>query len=132
MDVGYATHAAFDGEPPNRRRVGIARPRRPERKSRGKILGPVGRRAALVAIVVMPQPAGLSVAGQHMLGIFAFAVIVWMTEAVDYAASSDHADGADRLLARHRARSGASRSPAGHERRRFRRRWTALPIRPWR
>jgi anion transporter len=44
--------------------------------------------AALVAIVAMPQPAGLSVAGQHMLGIFAFAVIIWMTEAVEYAASS--------------------------------------------
>jgi sodium-dependent dicarboxylate transporter 2/3/5 len=44
--------------------------------------------AALVVIVALPQPAGLSVAGQHMLGIFAFAVIVWMTEAVDYAASS--------------------------------------------
>lgn len=44
--------------------------------------------AALVAIVAMPQLAGLSVAGQHMLGIFAFAVVVWMTEAVDYAASS--------------------------------------------
>jgi anion transporter len=44
--------------------------------------------AALVAIVTMPQPAGLSVAGQYMLGIFAFAVIIWMTEAVEYAASS--------------------------------------------
>ncbi len=44
--------------------------------------------AALVAIIMLPQPAGLSVAGQHMLGIFAFAVIVWMTEAIDYAASS--------------------------------------------
>jgi anion transporter len=44
--------------------------------------------AALVAIVAMPQAEGLSVAGQHMLGIFAFAVIVWMTEALDYAASS--------------------------------------------
>ena len=44
--------------------------------------------AALVAIVLMPQPDGLSVAGQHMLGIFVFAVIVWMTEAVEYAASS--------------------------------------------
>src|SRR5579862_1566042 len=44
--------------------------------------------AALVAILALPQPAGLSVAGQHMLGIFAFAVIVWMTESVDYAASS--------------------------------------------
>jgi anion transporter len=44
--------------------------------------------AALVAIVAMPQPTGLSVAGQHMLGIFAFAVVIWMTEAVDYAASA--------------------------------------------
>jgi solute carrier family 13 (sodium-dependent dicarboxylate transporter), member 2/3/5 len=44
--------------------------------------------AALVAIILLPQPEGLSVAGQHMLGVFAFAVIVWMTEAVDYAASS--------------------------------------------
>lgn len=44
--------------------------------------------AALVAIVLMPQPAGLSIAGQHMLAIFAFAVIAWMTEAVDYAASA--------------------------------------------
>jgi len=44
--------------------------------------------AALVAIIFMPQPAGLSVAGQHMLGIFAFAIIVWVTEAIDYAASS--------------------------------------------
>jgi solute carrier family 13 (sodium-dependent dicarboxylate transporter), member 2/3/5 len=44
--------------------------------------------AVLVAIVAMPKAEGLSVAGQHMLGIFAFAVIVWMTEALDYAASS--------------------------------------------
>jgi sodium-dependent dicarboxylate transporter 2/3/5 len=44
--------------------------------------------AALAAIIMLPQPAGLSIAGQHMLGIFAFAVIVWMTEAIDYAASS--------------------------------------------
>jgi solute carrier family 13 (sodium-dependent dicarboxylate transporter), member 2/3/5 len=44
--------------------------------------------AALVAVLLMPQPAGLSVAGQHMLAIFAFAVVVWITEAVEYAASS--------------------------------------------
>jgi anion transporter len=42
----------------------------------------------LVAIIMLPQPAGLSIAGQHMLGIFAFAVIIWMTESVEYAASS--------------------------------------------
>jgi solute carrier family 13 (sodium-dependent dicarboxylate transporter), member 2/3/5 len=48
---------------------------------------PIGL-AALLAIVMMPQPPGLSIAGQHMLGVFAFAVIVWVTEAVEYAASS--------------------------------------------
>ncbi|MEO8389678.1 DASS family sodium-coupled anion symporter [Polaromonas sp.] len=44
--------------------------------------------AALLAIVMLPQPAGLPPAGQMMLGILAFAVIVWMTEALDYAASA--------------------------------------------
>jgi solute carrier family 13 (sodium-dependent dicarboxylate transporter), member 2/3/5 len=53
-------------------------------KSAGLLFG----LAALVAIVMLPQPMGLSVAGQYMLGIFVFAVVVWMTEAVDYAASS--------------------------------------------
>jgi sodium-dependent dicarboxylate transporter 2/3/5 len=57
-------------------------------KSSAKFWGLFIGVAALVAIVAMPQPAGLSVAGQHMLGIFAFAVIIWMTEAVEYAASS--------------------------------------------
>jgi solute carrier family 13 (sodium-dependent dicarboxylate transporter), member 2/3/5 len=50
--------------------------------------GLVAGAAALVAIILLPQPAGLSIAGQHMLGIFAFAVIIWMTESVEYAASS--------------------------------------------
>jgi anion transporter len=39
-------------------------------------------------IVLMPTPAGLPVAGQCMLAILAFAVIVWMTEALDYAVSA--------------------------------------------
>jgi anion transporter len=43
---------------------------------------------ALLLIVMMPTPQGLPVAGQVMLGILAFAVIVWMTEALDYAVSS--------------------------------------------
>src|SRR5580700_5939393 len=50
--------------------------------------GLVAGAAALVAIMLLPHPAGLSIAGQHMLGIFAFAVIIWMTESVEYAASS--------------------------------------------
>jgi anion transporter len=44
--------------------------------------------AALLAIMLMPTPQGLPQAGQVMLAILAFAVIVWMTEALDYAASS--------------------------------------------
>ena len=44
--------------------------------------------AAMLAILLMPTPSGLPVAGQVMLGILAFAVIVWMTEALDYAVSA--------------------------------------------
>ena len=42
----------------------------------------------LVGVMLLPTPAGLPVAGQVMLGDPAFAVIVWMTEAVDYAVSA--------------------------------------------
>ncbi|MDP3604368.1 MAG: SLC13 family permease, partial [Polaromonas sp.] len=44
--------------------------------------------AALLAIVWMPALQGLPAAGQVMLAILAFAVIVWMTEALDYAVSA--------------------------------------------
>jgi sodium-dependent dicarboxylate transporter 2/3/5 len=44
--------------------------------------------AALVAVMLLPTPEGLSIAGQRMLAILAFAVIVWMTEALDYAVSA--------------------------------------------
>src|SRR6476646_9170137 len=44
--------------------------------------------AVLIAILLLPTPAGLPVAGHHMLAILAFAVILWMTEAVDYAVSA--------------------------------------------
>ena len=44
--------------------------------------------AALVVVLLLPTPAGLPVAGHRMLAILAFAVIVWMTEAVDYAVSA--------------------------------------------
>jgi sodium-dependent dicarboxylate transporter 2/3/5 len=44
--------------------------------------------AALVAALLLPTPAGLPVAGHRMLAILVFAVIVWMTEAVDYAVSA--------------------------------------------
>ena len=44
--------------------------------------------AALLATSWMPAPHGLPPAGQVMLAILAFAVVVWMTEALDHAVSS--------------------------------------------
>jgi len=51
-------------------------------------IGLVAALAALLAVVWMPAAEGLPQAGQVMLGILAFAVIVWMTEALDYAVSA--------------------------------------------
>lgn len=53
-----------------------------------KRAGLAGALVALLAIVWMPPAQGLPQAGQVMLGILAFAVIVWMTEALDYAVSA--------------------------------------------
>src|ERR1700675_390113 len=36
--------------------------------------------AALVAVLWLPTPEGLSIAGQRMLAVLAFAVIVWTTD----------------------------------------------------
>jgi len=44
--------------------------------------------AALVAVLLLPTPQGLPYAGQIMLGLLLFSVILWMTEAVDYAISA--------------------------------------------
>lgn len=44
--------------------------------------------AALAAIVLLPNPAGLSVAGQRMIGIMVFSVIVWATTAISYPVSA--------------------------------------------
>ncbi len=44
--------------------------------------------AVLLAILFLPTPAGLSVAGHRMLAVFGFAVIVWVTDALDYAVSA--------------------------------------------
>ena len=41
-----------------------------------------------VIILMLPEFPGLSIAGQRMLAVLAFAVIVWMSEAMDYAVSS--------------------------------------------
>jgi anion transporter len=42
----------------------------------------------LALILLLPAAAGLPAAGQRMLAVFAFAVIVWVTEALDYAVSA--------------------------------------------
>ena len=44
--------------------------------------------AVLLIVSFMPPLPGLPHAGQVMLGILAFAVILWMTEALDYAVSA--------------------------------------------
>ena len=44
--------------------------------------------AVAALIMLLPQPQGLSVAGQRTLAILLFAVIVWLTEALDYAVSA--------------------------------------------
>ena len=43
---------------------------------------------ALAAVMALPTPQGLPFAGQIMLGLLLFSVILWMTEAVDYAISA--------------------------------------------
>ncbi|KYZ75877.1 hypothetical protein AXX12_11835 [Anaerosporomusa subterranea] len=53
-------------------------------KRYGLILGLL----ALVAILVMPTPADLPVAGKVMLGILLFSVIVWMTDCISYPTSA--------------------------------------------
>ena len=42
----------------------------------------------LIGALLLPTPAGLTVAGHRMLAILLFAVVVWMTEAIDYAVSA--------------------------------------------
>jgi len=54
----------------------------------GKYRGLIVAAAVLVAILLLPTPAGLPVAGQRMLAVFGFAVVVWVTEAIDYAISA--------------------------------------------
>ena len=53
-----------------------------------KRLGLVAAALTLIAIALLPASTGLPRAGQMMLAILAFAVIVWMTEALDYAVSA--------------------------------------------
>lgn len=50
----------------------------------GLILGFV----VLLAIIMLPTPEGLTVAGHRMIGILLFSVIVWMTDSVSYPVSA--------------------------------------------
>ena len=38
---------------------------------------------AAIVILMLPAQAGLSVAGQRMLAVLAFAVVVWMAESME-------------------------------------------------
>jgi len=44
--------------------------------------------AAMIGVLLLPTPEALPVAGHRMLAILVFAVVVWMTEAIDYAVSA--------------------------------------------
>ena len=56
-----------------------------------RIKFPVGLVVAalvMVGVLLLPLPTDLPVAGHRMLAILAFAVVVWITEAVSYEASA--------------------------------------------
>ncbi|MET0186893.1 MAG: DASS family sodium-coupled anion symporter [Achromobacter sp.] len=51
-------------------------------------IGLVAGVIALIGVLFLPTPDSLPVAGHRMLAILAFAVVVWITEAVSYEASA--------------------------------------------
>lgn len=51
-------------------------------------LGLIAALVALIAVMLLPRPEALPVAGQIMLALLLFSVILWATEAVDYAISA--------------------------------------------
>lgn len=53
-----------------------------------KNLGLLVAVALLVLILALPTPEGLPVAGHRMLAVLVFAVVIWVTEALDYAVSA--------------------------------------------
>jgi solute carrier family 13 (sodium-dependent dicarboxylate transporter), member 2/3/5 len=52
-----------------------------------KLISLVLATLVLAAAIAWPTPAGLPVAGKYMLGLFLFAIIIWMTEAINYPVS---------------------------------------------
>lgn len=63
-------------------------PAPPVQQPFGKRYGLILAIVALVLVLLLPTPAGLSPAGQRMLGILVFSVITWATEAVSFAVSA--------------------------------------------
>jgi len=61
--------------------------RAPARES-VNVAGLLAALAGLIIVMLLPKPAALPVAGQIMLGLLLFSVILWVTEAVDYAISA--------------------------------------------
>ncbi len=55
---------------------------------RRRLLGLLAACAVLALFCLLPPFAGLPVAGQRALGILLFAVMLWVTEAVDYSVSA--------------------------------------------
>ena len=70
--------------------------------------------AVLLLVLVLPTPEALPVAGQRMLAVFGFAVVVWVTEALDYAVSAIVIGALMAIAARHVAESGQAAGSAGH------------------
>ncbi|TWB97062.1 anion transporter [Bradyrhizobium macuxiense] len=44
--------------------------------------------AIMMAIIMAPSPAGLSLAGQRVIAVMAFVVLMWITEAIPYGVSA--------------------------------------------
>src|SRR5713101_5083155 len=53
-------------------------------KRYGLIIGTIG----LIVVNLLPTPEGLPVAGQRMLAILLFSVIVWITDSISYPSSA--------------------------------------------
>jgi anion transporter len=69
---------------PSRAAIASSKPARGMLKNAGL----VAAFAALAAVLLAPVPAGLPPAGHAMLAILAFALVIWMTEALDYSVSA--------------------------------------------
>ncbi len=52
------------------------------------VTGLIAALIALIGVMLLPTPQGLPAAGQIMLALLLFSVILWATEAVDYAISA--------------------------------------------